>query len=138
DSRGPVFFSQRRLGRHGRVFHCFKFRSMYIDAEDRLRADSRLFAEYVANDYKLPEHLDGRVTRVGRLLRRTSLDELPQLFNVLCGDMSLVVPRPIVPEELKHYDDEGPLFLSLKPRLTGAGEVNGRSSVPSPERARLE
>jgi exopolysaccharide production protein ExoY len=138
ETPGSVFFAQRRLGRHGRVFHCFKFRSMYCDAEERLRGDAQLYDLYLANDYKLPEELDTRITRLGRILRRTSLDELPQLFNVLRGDMSLVGPRPIVPDEIKHYYHEGPLFLSLKPGLTGAWQVNGRSGVSYPERARLE
>ena len=138
DSGGPVLFVQRRLGRHGRVFRCYKFRSMYVDAEERLRGDPELYATYVANDYKLPERLDTRITRMGRMLRRTSLDEIPQLFNVLRGDMSLVGPRPIVPDEIKHYNHEGPLFLSLKPGLTGAWQVNGRSAVAYPERAHLE
>jgi lipopolysaccharide/colanic/teichoic acid biosynthesis glycosyltransferase len=111
---------------------------MYVDAEERLRANEELYALYVAGDYKLPEDLDNRITRVGRFLRRTSLDELPQLFNVLRGDMSLVGPRPIVPDELRHYPQEGPLLLSLRPGLTGAWQVNGRSTVSYPIRADLE
>jgi lipopolysaccharide/colanic/teichoic acid biosynthesis glycosyltransferase len=106
--------------------------------EERLRANEELYALYVAGDYKLPEDLDNRITRVGRFLRRTSLDELPQLFNVLRGDMSLVGPRPIVPDELRHYPQEGPLLLSLRPGLTGAWQVNGRSTVSYPIRADLE
>ena len=138
DSPGPIIFRQLRLGRHGRIFRCLKFRSMYVDAEERLRANEELYALYVAGDYKLPEDLDNRITRVGRFLRRTSLDELPQLFNVLRGDMSLVGPRPIVPDELRHYPQEGPLLLSLRPGLTGAWQVNGRSTVSYPIRADLE
>ena len=138
DSPGPMVFSQRRLGRHGRVFRCYKFRSMRRDAEEVLRAEPALFAEYVRNDYKLPVERDKRITRVGRFLRRTSLDELPQLWNVLKGDMSLVGPRPIVLDELQHYGREQPLFLSLPPGVTGAWQVSGRSSVAYPDRAALE
>lgn len=138
ESRGPALFGQPRLGRHGRVFKCLKFRSMHTNAEQLLRSDTELYELYVKNDFKLPEELDKRITRLGRFLRRTSLDELPQLWNVFRGDMSLVGPRPIVVEELRHYDDEEPLFLSLKPGITGAWQVNGRSSVPYPARAALE
>ncbi len=138
DSPGSIIFRQLRLGRHGRIFRCLKFRSMYVDAEERLRGNEELYALYIAGDYKLPEDLDNRITRVGRFLRRTSLDELPQLFNVLRGDMSLVGPRPIVPDELRHYSQEGPLLLSLRPGLTGAWQVNGRSTVSYPIRADLE
>ena len=104
-------FGQKRVGRHGRRFKCYKFRSMRVDAEQVLRDDPALYAEYVRNDYKLPPESDPRITRMGRFLRRTSLDELPQLWNVLRGDMSLVGPRPIVPDELRHYGSEEPLFL---------------------------
>ena len=138
DSPGPIVFGQRRLGRHGRVFRCFKFRSMRRDAEEVLRADPALYAEYVRNDYKLAPDRDTRITRVGRFLRRSSLDELPQLWNVLRGEMSLVGPRPIVLDELQHYGREQPLFLSLPPGVTGAWQVNGRSSVAYPDRAAVE
>ena len=137
-SPGPIIFGQPRLGRFGRVFRCYKFRSMYPDAEERLRADPELYAEYVRNDFKLPPMGDARITAIGRFLRRTSLDELPQLWNVLRGDMSLVGPRPIVPDELQHYVGETPLFLSLKPGMTGAWQVNGRSRVAYPERSKIE
>jgi exopolysaccharide biosynthesis polyprenyl glycosylphosphotransferase len=138
ESRGPAVFGQARLGRHGRVFRCYKFRSMHPNAEQILREDPELYALYVKNDFKLPEAIDTRITRIGRFLRRTSLDELPQLWNVFRGDMSLVGPRPIVVEELRHYDEEEPLFLSLKPGITGAWQVNGRSSMAYPARASLE
>jgi len=137
-SEGPIVFGQRRLGRHGRSFRCYKFRSMYVDAEQRLRTDAVLYDEYVRNDYKLPEGHDPRVTDVGRVLRTSSLDELPQLWNVLKGDMSLVGPRPIVPDEIRHYEGDEPLLLMLKPGVTGAWQVNGRSSVAYPERTGVE
>ena len=138
DSPGPVIFAQRRLGRSGRSIRCYKFRSMHADAEARLLGDPILFQQYVEHDYKLPASMDMRITRAGRLLRRTSLDELPQLWNVLKGEMSLVGPRPIVPDEIHHYNGEGPLLLSLKPGLTGAWQVSGRSAVPYPQRAAVE
>ena len=138
DSPGPVLFVQRRLGRLGRPIRCYKFRSMDADAEAQLLADPILLRRYVEHNYKLPAAMDRRITRLGRVLRRTSLDELPQLWNVLSGDMSLVGPRPIVPDEIHHYNGEGPLLLSLKPGITGAWQVNGRSSLPYPERAAVE
>ena len=138
ESKGSVFFRQRRVCRHGRSFGCLKFRSMYTDAEKRLRADPQLYRMYVENDYKLPEEVDTRITRIGRFLRRTSLDELPQLWNVLKGEMSLVGPRPIVPDEIRHYNGEASLLLTLKPGITGAWQVNGRSTLQYPERATVE
>lgn len=138
DSPGPAVFGQVRLGERGRRFRCRKFRTMRSDAEEVLRADLELQQRYVANNFKLPEAIDPRLTRVGRFLRKTSLDELPQLFNVLVGDMSLVGPRPIVPDEIGHYERSAPLFLSLKPGMTGAWAVSGRSQVGYPDRAHME
>jgi exopolysaccharide production protein ExoY len=138
ESRGPVIFGHDRLGVNGRRFKCRKFRSMHRDADQRLRSDPELYAKYVANNYKLPEDQDPRLTHVGRLLRRTSLDEVPQLINVLRGQMSLVGPRPIVPEELERYGHGAAVFLSLKPGMTGAWQVNGRSRVGYPDRAAMD
>jgi exopolysaccharide biosynthesis polyprenyl glycosylphosphotransferase len=138
DSPGPIVFVQRRLGRFGRPIRCYKFRSMHTDAEARLVSDPALFRLYVENNYKLPAVVDNRITRVGRFLRRMSFDELTQLWNVLKGEMSLVGPRPIVPDEIHHYNGEGPLLLSLKPGLTGEWQVSGRSTVPYPRRAEVE
>jgi lipopolysaccharide/colanic/teichoic acid biosynthesis glycosyltransferase len=127
------------VGAKGRLFRCFKFRSMKRDAEQILRADAALCQKYLTNHFKLPEHEDPRLTRVGRFLRKTSLDELPQLINVLLGQMSLVGPRPIVPAELDHYRHEAALvFMSLKPGITGAWAVSGRSEIGYPDRALLE
>jgi len=138
DSPGPGIFRHRRLGLNGRTLTCYKFRSMHGDAEERLRSDASLYTHYVTNNYKLPEDADPRLTRVGRFLRKTSLDELPQLINVFKGDMSLVGPRPIVPEELDRYGYKAAMFLSLKPGMTGAWQVNGRSRVGYPDRADME
>jgi exopolysaccharide biosynthesis polyprenyl glycosylphosphotransferase len=128
-SRGPVFFRQERLGEGGKRFRIYKFRSMKQDAEEILRSDSELYSEYLKNNFKLPKGRDPRVTRIGRFLRSSSLDELPQLFNVLTGDMSLVGPRPVVPPEVDRYGEYARLFLCVKPGLTGNWQINGRAAV---------
>lgn len=130
DQPGPVIFSQRRVGRNGRGFPCFKFRSMQVDAERSLdgilRENPHLRAQW-ERDRKLPN--DPRVTRVGRIIRVTSLDELPQLFNVLRGEMSIVGPRPIVVDEMPRYGRYIHHYLAVRPGLTGLWQVSGRSSV---------
>ena len=136
-SPGPAFFAQRRPGLGGRTFRCLKFRSMRVDAEAQLQRSPALY-EAVRRNGKLPPGADPRITRVGRWLRKTSLDELPQLWNVLRGDMSLVGPRPITPTEIDHYGERAPLLLSLKPGMTGAWAVRGRSTVGYPDRADIE
>ena len=140
DSRGPVIFSQPRYGRAGRLFGFLKLRTMRVDAEEVLWADSELLAVYEKNSHKLPSEIDPRLTRVGRILRRWSIDELPQLFNVLAGDMSLVGPRPITPPELQQYYSQkhALLFLCVRPGLTGRWAVSGRAEVGYPRRAMLE
>ena len=122
-SRGPVFFAQERAGLHGRPFRMFKFRSMVADAESRLQELVRIedLAEPV---YKLKD--DPRVTPVGRFLRRFGLDELPQLINVLRGEMSLVGPRPEVVSLVKRYDDEQRRRLLMKPGITGYQQIHNR------------
>lgn len=137
-SPGPVIFRQVRVGRDGRPFEILKFRTMRADAEAQLAADPVLYARYVSSDYKLPAKQDPRVTPIGRWLRRTSLDELPQLFNVLRGEMSLVGPRPLVPEELEHYRGRVAKLLSAPPGVTGAWQVCGRSSLHYPARCEVE
>lgn len=137
-TRGPVFFVQKRYGKSKRLFEMYKFRSMRVDAEATLQRDPQLYAEYLGGNFKLPEDRDPRITRLGRLLRRTSLDELPQLWNVLRGDMSVVGPRPIVPAEVSQYGAVASLVLALKPGLTSMWVVEGRSSVGYPARANLE
>ncbi|MGH9137395.1 MAG: sugar transferase [Acidimicrobiales bacterium] len=137
-SRGPAIFRQDRVGQFGKVIRVLKFRTMHVDADRHLRADPQLYAEYVANDYKLPTGIDPRVTRLGRFLRRTSLDELPQLFNVLGGSMSLVGPRPIIREELPRYGDAVASYLQMRPGLTGRWQLDGRNLVRYPERAYLD
>ncbi|HXT16668.1 MAG TPA: sugar transferase [Gemmatimonadaceae bacterium] len=138
ESRGAPFFPHERVGFRGKKFRCLKLRTMRADAEQVLRADPRMYEEYRQNHFKIPDSVDPRVTRIGRFLRRTSLDELPQLWNVLIGEMSLVGPRPVVEEELEMYGDDRDLVLSVKPGLTGAWAVNGRQAVGYPERCDLE
>ena len=138
ESRGPPIFGHWRLGAGGRMFRCYKFRSMRQHAEQVLQIDPHLYQLYVDNNYKLPPHLDPRLTGIGTVLRKYSLDELPQLFNVLLGDMSLVGPRPIVADELDHYGGTAALLLSRKPGLTSNWAINGRSDVSYPQRADLE
>jgi exopolysaccharide production protein ExoY len=134
-SPGPVLFRQRRIGRGGRVFWCYKLRTMMVDAEERLQRDPELRRVFEVN-YKLD--IDPRVTPIGALLRKTSIDELPQLFNVLVGDMSLVGPRPIVPPELERYGPHGERLLSVKPGLSGFWQVCGRSATTYEERVQMD
>lgn len=137
-SPGNPFFLQDRIGRGGRTFKCIKFRTMHPNAEERLRADPGLHGRYLANDFKLGAHEDPRVFRVGRFLRRTSLDELPQLSNVLIGHMSLVGPRPVVPAELDRYGVWKGAYLAMRPGITGCWQINGRSHIRYPQRAQLD
>jgi exopolysaccharide biosynthesis polyprenyl glycosylphosphotransferase len=135
---GPIFFRQERLGMGSVRFWMYKFRSMRVNAEEALKADGKLYLKYLKNDYKLPELEDPRITPLGRFLRKTSLDELPQLLNVLKGDMSLVGPRPIVPGEIENYRPYADMLLSVRPGLTGMWQVRGRSRIRYPERAFLD
>jgi exopolysaccharide production protein ExoY len=138
-SRGPVFFRQQRVARGGRPITIRKLRSMHDGAEDVLRADPTLTAEYRANGYKLNRGRDPRITRFGHFLRRSSLDELPQLFNVVGGSMSLVGPRPVLEHEATTlYGDEIALYHAVKPGLTGMWQVSGRSELSQQERAELD
>lgn len=147
DTRGPVLAdTPKRVGRYGRLFKLFKFRSMVVRAHEKLRSDPRLaklFSEYKRNSYKLRE--DPRVTRVGRFIRKHSLDEIPQLLNVLKGDMSLVGPRPYYPDELSEQQKKYPhtrelvkIVLSAKPGITGMWQVSGRSEVNFDKRIQMD
>ena len=135
-SRGPVFFVQVRIGQYGRPFRFYKFRSMYLDAEARKQA---LLAQNQSADgviFKMKN--DPRITPVGKILRRTSMDELPQLLNVLFGDMSLVGPRPPVPTEVQQYTLDDRKRLEVKPGLTCLWQVSGRSDIPFKQQVRLD
>jgi exopolysaccharide biosynthesis polyprenyl glycosylphosphotransferase len=126
DSPGPVFFKQTRVGKYGVTFGCYKFRSMYIDAEKR-KADLAVQNEADGPVFKIKN--DPRITRVGRIIRKLSIDELPQLINVLRGEMSLVGPRPPVPKEVAQYTVEQLHRLDAVPGITGLQQVSGRSDL---------
>jgi exopolysaccharide production protein ExoY len=136
---GPVIFAQKRLGYGGRHFRCFKFRSMAVDAEQRLatllKTDPEARAEW-GRDHKLKD--DPRIVGIGRFLRKSSLDELPQLFNVLKGDMSLVGPRPIVDAEIIRYGRYFADYCRVRPGITGLWQISGRSSVSYRRRVALD
>jgi exopolysaccharide biosynthesis polyprenyl glycosylphosphotransferase len=134
-SRGPVLFRQQRVGLHGRVFTMVKFRSMVADADAHLDG---LRDANVSDGLLFKVRSDPRVTPVGRWLRQLSLDELPQLFNVLCGSMSLVGPRPPLPGEVARYDTSVSRRLLVKPGLTGLWQISGRSDLPWEESVRLD
>jgi len=136
---GSIIYKHRRVGRNGHTFECLKFRTMVPNADQVLRqlleSDPAIKAEWV-RDHKL--RCDPRVTRRGRFLRRTSLDELPQIWNVMRGEMSLVGPRPIVREELMRYGRSLPVYLSAKPGITGLWQVTGRNNLDYRRRVALD
>jgi exopolysaccharide biosynthesis polyprenyl glycosylphosphotransferase len=134
-SRGPVFFIQRRIGRKGETFGMIKFRSM-IDGADRVKDELRAHNEAEGGLFKISD--DPRITRVGRLLRRTSLDELPQLLNVLKADMSLVGPRPLVPDEDKLIEGWQRRRLAVKPGMTGLWQIFGSARIPMDEMVKID
>jgi lipopolysaccharide/colanic/teichoic acid biosynthesis glycosyltransferase len=136
---GPVLFKHRRIGRGGVEFGCLKFRTMVPDA-DRLIRDLLATSERFRFEWQSGQKLleDPRITPVGRILRRYSLDELPQLLNVLRGEMSIVGPRPIVEEEVVRYGPSFAAYCSVRPGLTGLWQVSGRNSLPYAERVRLD
>ncbi len=135
DSPGPTFFRPRVIGYRGREFPAYKFRSMYSDAFERLLRDASLLKEYKEN-LKIAD--DPRITRVGRFLRRTSLDELPQLMNVLAGQMSLVGPRFLSDLELQKFGEHRDKILSVKPGMAGLWVASGRQTVSFERRLELE
>jgi exopolysaccharide production protein ExoY len=137
-SRGPILFTQDRVGRDGRRFTLLKFRTMIDGTHREVRADESLRAAYLQNDFKLPAD-DPRITPLGRILRKTSLDELPQVVNVFWGDMSVVGIRPLLPEELaSRPEQDQELYRSLRPGLTGLWQVEGRSSIVQDDRVALD
>ncbi|HEY0322452.1 MAG TPA: sugar transferase [Pyrinomonadaceae bacterium] len=146
DSRGPVIYKQERVGMDGRIFLFYKFRTMRADADDRLHREyqEKLIAgrpEANVGDVEKPAYklrADARITRLGRILRRLSLDELPQLLNVLRGDMSVVGPRPPIPYEVENYELWHRKRLDMKPGVTGLWQVSGRNRLPFEEMVRLD
>lgn len=137
-SRGPVFYRQERVGFAGRPFSMIKFRTMHVGADERLADDAELARSYLSGDHKISRRLDPRITRLGRFLRLTSLDELPQLVNVVGGAMSLIGPRPVRPDELEEYSRMPFAYLSVRPGLTGLWQVSGRSNIRFPRRAEID
>ncbi len=139
ESRGPIFFQHRRLGERGSIFGMWKFRTM-VDGADRvlsqlLDSDPGVRQEFTEN-FKLRN--DPRITRLGRFLRCSSLDELPQIFNVVKGELSWVGPRPVIEPEIRKYGPHAAGFLRMKPGITGLWQASGRSDLPYEERVRLD
>ncbi|MBL8033870.1 MAG: sugar transferase, partial [Leptospiraceae bacterium] len=139
-SPGPAFFTQLRVGHHGKPIRVYKFRSMYADAEERLKevlsSDANARAEW-KKTFKLKN--DPRVTRLGNFLRKSSLDELPQLINVLKGEMSLVGPRPVPEQELaERYRDKADYYKLVRPGMTGLWQISGRSDVSYDQRVNMD
>lgn len=136
---GPVLYGHRRIGRHGRVFHCLKFRTMVSNSDEVLArhlAENPAAAQEWAATRKLRN--DPRVTPIGARLRKASIDELPQLLNVLRGEMSLVGPRPIVTDEARHYGEALAAYLAVRPGVTGLWQISGRSDTSYAERVDLD
>ena len=136
DSKGPVFFKHHRIGKNGKPFSMYKFRTMKDGAEAMINDFTPEQLEEWNENFKLKD--DPRITRIGKFLRKTSLDELPQLINILRGDMSIVGPRPIIEVELEEYGNDKDEFLSIRPGLTGWWASNGRSEISYPERCSYE
>ncbi len=139
EDKGPLFYEQLRYGKNGKVFRLYKFRSMCIGADEKLKKyleESEDIRKEFQKTHKLQN--DPRITKIGNFLRKTSLDELPQMINILKGDMSFVGPRPVVEKEVEEYGENKEKFLSVKPGLTGYWQVNGRSSTTYEERMKME
>ncbi len=138
DSKGKAFYRHKRIGKHGDTIYLYKFRSMYSDSNERLEEMLRnpeIQKEWEEN-FKIEN--DPRITKVGKILRKTSLDELPQLLNILKGDMSIVGPRPVIESEIGKYGEDKEKFLSVLPGLTGWWACNGRSCTSYEDRKKLE
>ena len=139
EDEGPMFYEHLRYGKDGKKFRIYKFRSMCIDADKRLKEyleqNEEARIEFEEN-HKLKD--DPRITKLGKFIRKTSIDELPQFINVLKGDMSLIGPRPIVDGEIEKYGENKEKFLSVKPGLTGYWAANGRSDITYEERMKME
>ncbi len=138
-SPGPIFYTQERVGKNFKHFKCIKFRTMVVDADKvlaKMLAENPEMRREFEENFKLKN--DPRVTPIGRFLRVTSLDEFPQFWNVLKGDMSVVGPRPLVPEELHKYGNKIYKVLTIKPGITGLWQVSGRNDLPYPQRVLID
>ncbi len=136
DSRGPVFFTHNRIGKNGKTIHMYKFRTMMPNAEAMIGQFNEKQLKEFKENYKLKE--DPRITRIGKILRKTSLDELPQIWNIFVGDLSIIGPRPVIQEEVEKYGENKEKFLSVIPGLTGYWQANGRSDTTYEERMEME
>jgi lipopolysaccharide/colanic/teichoic acid biosynthesis glycosyltransferase len=135
----PVFFQQNRVGKNGKIFKIYKFRTMVNNAEKILKEDPKLYNEYVKNGYKIEASKDPRILPFGRFLRSSSIDEMPQFINVLQNKMSVVGPRPVVEKELEDlYGNHKNVYISLKPGVTGLWQVSGRSNIKDSDRVKLD
>ncbi|MBM3210684.1 sugar transferase [Candidatus Poribacteria bacterium] len=134
----PILFCQKRPGKDGRLFFVYKFRTMCNGAENILKKDRELYRKYLENNCKLKPEDDPRIGKLGLFLRKSSMDELPQLLNVIKGDMSIVGPRPVLPEQVEQYGEDVNEFLSVRPGITGLWQVMGRSEIPYPERKYID
>lgn len=136
DSKGPVFFAHTRYGKNGKKFKMYKFRTMYENAQDMINDFTPEQMKEWKENFKLQD--DPRITKVGNFLRKTSLDELPQIVNIIKGDLSIIGPRPVIEEELEKYGENKEKFLSVTPGLTGYWQANGRSSTTYEQRMEME
>lgn len=138
-SRGPVIFTQKRVGRNGKLFKIYKFRTMHCDAERKLKKILKKNPQ-AQKEWQEKRKLknDPRITKIGKILRKTSLDELPQFINVIKGEMSIVGPRPYLPSEIKDIQDSSYIILSVPPGITGLWQINGRSNTTFQERVKLD
>ena len=136
ESKGPVFFKHTRIGKNGKIIKMYKFRSMVENAEELIKKFTPEQMKEYKENYKLTD--DPRITKVGKFLRKTSLDELPQLLNIIKGELSIIGPRPVVQEELEKYGANAEKFLSVTPGLTGYWAANGRSCTTYEERMDME
>lgn len=136
ESKGPVFFKHARIGKNGKIIKLYKFRSMVINAEELIKSFTPEQMKEYKENYKLTN--DPRITKIGKFLRKTSLDELPQLLNIIKGDLSIIGPRPVVTDELKKYGTNTEKFLSVTPGLTGYWAANGRSCTTYEQRMQME
>lgn len=136
DSKGPVFFAHKRIGYKGKTIGVYKFRSMVHNADEVFKSFTAEQKEEFQKNFKLDD--DPRITKIGEFLRKTSLDELPQLINVLKGDMSIVGPRPIVQQEVEKYGEYAEKLVSVVPGLTGYWQANGRSDTTYDERVQMD
>lgn len=136
DSKGTVFFAHTRIGKNGKKFKMYKFRTMYENAQEMINDFTPEQMKEWKENFKLKD--DPRITKIGKFLRKTSLDELPQIINIIKGDLSIVGPRPVIDAEIEKYGEDKEKFLSVTPGLTGYWQVNGRSAITYEDRMKME